>query len=847
MKMERPPEPLEPLSPAASSSSDSGSDSGSDSDSSSDDSGDENVPTNSRHSPAPVPPTPISPKGEEEAKPRWNLASYLDKNGPDPSPQLQNSSPIQILSSSILPLPSKFDRKRTDDSDASDSTKDIDRLLAEAKSCKPEPLLSNFSDSDSSVKKKVVKKRKRVPVSVTNISDSDSDDEPERTNKVKPISRVSPRTKSVKSSDSECEKMLTPKPKSVVPSLPKNILPEVLVKPKTNRGRPRKKPVQSGSEGEVKVKKRGRPRNSYKRRQSPSGSDNEEAKLKKKGRPGRPKRPPPSSSSENENTTPTVSQKKTSKRDSSSSSSDSDYSKLTRKSMESDREAKKNKKQSDSDHENWSEKKTNIHRHLFHDKTSDIPSKKEVPKKVDIGYKRKGKLNSGIKSMEIVPTSSGSDDEIEEKIKTSQVQRTQPPHSSSSDSDEITFRTDTDSERRTHLKGSGASSKHSKVETDVKDAKKNALKKCFKRDSEGGKGGGKGGAKGGKGGKGKGGVIIVDGDYERSSSSVEDEVIPTVTISNIETKGSILTNSEPIKHVKTELANGDFAKSKTDKPSVLVRIDLSRLSYIPKPNRRRSEEMREWSQLADTRQQESKSKNKNHDASVNLNEVKHELCDNISEAKRTTIVNKNDVKSKKNSIDEANVKERKRKRNNSSSSISSTVSSNISQNSHRKEHKKDKSHKSKRRKEEKEKPQRSSDNNFVRVPPTNHDREGKSPQPITTSTSIQPPKEYSFFKRDDEHLIEEGCVSNTCLRNDSHNLLFCRTQNEYLEEAKRLKHLADKEQEIVQQCMLYLEAVLFFLLTGYTMEQDILTEKAAYTMYKDTLGLIKYVHFKPYS
>lgn len=40
--------------------------------------------------------------------------------------------------------------------------------------------------------------------------------------------------------------------------------------------------------------------------------------------------------------------------------------------------------------------------------------------------------------------------------------------------------------------------------------------------------------------------------------------------------------------------------------------------------------------------------------------------------------------------------------------------------------------------------------------------------------------------------------------------------------------------------MLYLEAVLYFLLTGHAMEDDPATEKAAYTMYRDTLSLIKY-------
>lgn len=58
-------------------------------------------------------------------------------------------------------------------------------------------------------------------------------------------------------------------------------------------------------------------------------------------------------------------------------------------------------------------------------------------------------------------------------------------------------------------------------------------------------------------------------------------------------------------------------------------------------------------------------------------------------------------------------------------------------------------------------------------------------------------------------------------------------------EAKRLKHMADKETDTIKQCMLYLEAVLYFLLTGNAMEYERVTEQAAFTMYKDTLSLIK--------
>ena len=46
------------------------------------------------------------------------------------------------------------------------------------------------------------------------------------------------------------------------------------------------------------------------------------------------------------------------------------------------------------------------------------------------------------------------------------------------------------------------------------------------------------------------------------------------------------------------------------------------------------------------------------------------------------------------------------------------------------------------------------------------------------------------------------------------------------------------------QAMQYLEAVLYFILTGTSMEQDRVTEKAAFTMYKDTMSLIRYISSK---
>uniref|UniRef100_A0A182SXH6 AF4/FMR2 family member lilli n=1 Tax=Anopheles maculatus TaxID=74869 RepID=A0A182SXH6_9DIPT len=89
--------------------------------------------------------------------------------------------------------------------------------------------------------------------------------------------------------------------------------------------------------------------------------------------------------------------------------------------------------------------------------------------------------------------------------------------------------------------------------------------------------------------------------------------------------------------------------------------------------------------------------------------------------------------------------------------------------------------------------------------------------PITDGIGVGPPVEVpvqikkvyvSYFERNDE--VPE-----------------IRDQSRFLSEAKRLKHAADREGDHLAQAMLYLEAVLFFLLTGDTMERDPITEKAA--------------------
>ncbi|XP_037909358.1 AF4/FMR2 family member lilli isoform X3 [Hermetia illucens] len=108
------------------------------------------------------------------------------------------------------------------------------------------------------------------------------------------------------------------------------------------------------------------------------------------------------------------------------------------------------------------------------------------------------------------------------------------------------------------------------------------------------------------------------------------------------------------------------------------------------------------------------------------------------------------------------------------------------------------------------------------LPPTNHDRlaEKYSPPPSIIRLAYK-----SYFERvdDDIRLDQEQTI--------------------YLREAKRLKHLADRESVHFNQVTLYLKAVLYFLLSAAGMEQDDRIP-SAFTIYKDTLSLIKFISSK---
>ncbi|KAG7198411.1 hypothetical protein KM043_005799 [Ampulex compressa] len=378
----------------------------------------------------------------------------------------------------------------------------------------------------------------------------------------------------------------------------------------------------------------------------------------------------------------------------------------------------------------------------------------------------------------------------------------------------------------------------------VQDKKKSdTLRRLFSSS----KGGGKGGGKGGKGGKGGGKCGIYVEEYTTSANTPTGGESPYKRPSS--QASSLVQPLPPLTYV-----NGV--------PSLLCRIDLSRLPHISQLSR--GQELRQRTELPDTR---PSSRQAAAQPARPPTPEEGEIVDTPppqptearihggegllveAEAKSRSLAKGEPMSSDSKggaaggsggvvgggggggggaggagSAGSAP----KRKRNPSCSSVSSlsTVCSVDSKAKGSSEHKERKKRKRKHAESE-ALASRPSSSQQSDIQPTNHEREEK---PDTSLLPPPPPPQrlyYSYFNPQNEVLEDQD-----------------RDQNQYLTEAKRLKHSADEECELTAQGMLYLEAVLYFLLTGHAMESDPVTERASFTMYKDTLSLIKYISSK---
>lgn len=302
---------------------------------------------------------------------------------------------------------------------------------------------------------------------------------------------------------------------------------------------------------------------------------------------------------------------------------------------------------------------------------------------------------------------------------------------------------------------------------------------------------------------GKGGVnvIIVDGDYERSSSSVEDESIPMIT--NPTLLSPITTNE--VKNKSAELVTNTVTMpvhpnikpvtpSKTEPPttetlntvmqSLWVRIQLNRLNLNCIPAlKKKIEVTRPWlletkvtpklspkisAKPEETVKKEDKPSNVDCKPKIPKEiktEVLKETKSEVAKELRGELVKETKNELKKTPLtDELHRdrkhKSKKRKRRNSSSSISShSTISNLSQSSKHNKHliKELEDSKSKRRKEDSESRSQTENLNLTTTPPTNHERETNKTQTSKSSTHTSPAskprscRQYrSYFEPPDE-------------------------------------------------------------------------------------------------
>ncbi|XP_048511341.1 AF4/FMR2 family member lilli isoform X2 [Athalia rosae] len=749
--LQRPPSPLgqaPPSSPSTSSSSGSGTDSGTDS---SDETDEERVrpPDIGPSTPPSVSPRPNveePPPAVEEAKPRWNLGSFFNKNPVQNGEHNQETKPLQ-------------DGARRDGSP--NTAAGITRTR-------------NDSGSDWQLNEALNKGHTTL---LSSLSDSDHHSEPEK----KPVIQET-----------------------------RSLQPEK-TKPQQRRGRPRK---------------------TTKSPKAHQASDNEGNKNKR----GRPRLVPAKKIPISKATVSTSDDASNARSRGGSSDSDSDHlspprpaaspipiveKRRQRLSVSSSEDERAPNKGSDSeDHSSWrrsSIKKRPSDREgsIKRNRLSKSPKKLEK-KKTPTKTKPRGQ-RTRISNAAACQDDSDSETEVRQ-VKVARVPprpRAPPTRTCSPDNSDSDI---------------SPAPKLQEERGNVQDKKKSdTLRKLFSTSKVGGKGGGKGG-KGGKGG-GKCGIYVEE--YTSATTPTGGE--------------------SPYKRPSSQMSLPPLTYHNNGTPSLMCRIALTRLSHVPQPSR--GQEVRQRTELPDTRPVSRltnclpppRPPTPEEGEIVDTPPADTRTCSDApvkseSGAKQTRVKVESVLESKSNSAPPntsnsgcANNSSAsgsggsapKRKRNTSCSSVSSlsTVCS-VDSKAKSSEHKEKKKRKRKHTENQCATP-RPSSSQQCDAQPTNHEREERA-----DSSLLPPPPPpqrvyYSYFQPQNDVLEDQD-----------------RDQNQYLTEAKRLKHSADEECELTAQCMQYLEAVLYFLLTGHAMESDPLTERAAYTMYKDTLCLIKYISSK---
>lgn len=452
------------------------------------------------------------PEIETESKTRWNLASFFNKTeNTRESPSIPNTNEGLGACPSSSVLFEK--NSKSDELDCYSCTKDIEEVLAEAKNIKPESLLSGLDDSDSDVyaKPNTRKKRRCTKTRLSSLKDFDSSDE-----------ESTPRNDFTTAAKPSCDEDRLSKI-----SLEKLDIVSDEKQNKT-RGRP-KKTKQTNSDNEKQTKKRGRPPN--KSRLSVSGSENE--KNKRRGRPVKSK----------------------SIVDSNSSSDDTDISKAS-----PNKNNKANRSMTSESEEN--PKFTASNKYDSYRRSTDSLAKKtenmaspRVAKPPPAKPTRKSVLTPAIVNTDTNSFSSedtdGGKSRVSANASNEKVKKMQSDSESlSSDADNCACDT-TKETKQDENKG-------------IQDKKKSdTLRKLFskKGENEGG-------------GKGKGQVLVVESDNDRSH--ITNELQKTVI------QDQTVVPSIKVEDKKPQLEIPSFTNMPDGRPSLMCRILLSKINNIPK-------------------------------------------------------------------------------------------------------------------------------------------------------------------------------------------------------------------------------------------------------------------------
>ncbi|KAG7241134.1 hypothetical protein INR49_025877 [Caranx melampygus] len=116
-------------------------------------------------------------------------------------------------------------------------------------------------------------------------------------------------------------------------------------------------------------------------------------------------------------------------------------------------------------------------------------------------------------------------------------------------------------------------------------------------------------------------------------------------------------------------------------------------------------------------------------------------------------------------------------------------------------------------------------------------RSVKHTEPSQSEKSEQEPPKSSLAVPSSSQTNKEVLIDRPLLRFDNRKY----PVKHYIKEAKRLKHKADAESDKLSKAFNYLDAAMYFVESGIAMEKDPQISMSSYTMFAETVELLKFV------